>query len=84
MPDGCNNHAITEARVVERWDVLIGRVDQALKGLKGQERYDEEAAQMSGVTVCHCCLGPTRNLDRVLCSSCVGGDGCDACVRTQI
>lgn len=83
MPDGCRIHGISANEVDQRWFDVDAVISDALVGLEGCELEAEESAQWSVVGMCHCCMGPCRDLVYALCSICVGGDGCDACARVE-
>lgn len=84
MPDGCRLHGVNEDEVVLRWvathQLIMGVVEQVPDSA---DRKDEERAQWENVTMCHCCYGPARG-QGALCSKCLGGDGCEVCLRSAV
>ena len=81
--DGCKRHGVVSTTALAEWDRVEGLVEGALAGLVGKEREAEFNAQASAIVVCHCCLGPALDWERVLCPTCTGGCGCDFCGVVQ-
>ena len=81
--DGCKRHGVISTTALAEWDRVERLVEGALGGLVGKEREAEFNAQASAINVCHCCLAPALDWERVLCPTCTGGCGCDFCGVVQ-
>ena len=73
---GCRRHATAGEQVTSRWLSVEATIDAA--------DPDDFDAQSDAIGMCHCCGGPTKDLQRSLCSRCSGGCGVDKCLCTPM